>query len=1068
MKKLLSAVMLHTLLLPSLNAQQARLFNQEVTLKSCNINIQVDDFIATTFIEMEFYNPRDVEVESYQSFRLKPGQVITAFQLDLNGKYRDGSIEERWKAARAYSTIVGKRVDPALLQMSHGNYYSLNIYPVPAHGSRKVTMTIDQLMTGDTGRFNYVLPMNFSSVTESFKLNINAGEYMPVCNKGILNGLVFDHTGGNKKLDLERKNIQLNEDVSFSIPLRGSLSKTCASIESGKAQFLLHYYPSIPKHYPLTPNAITVFWDASASSASRDIKKELDFLEQYIAVNKIKTATVTLFNHKILNTVYYNSKENFTSLKEYLLNYRYYGATCFGNLDLSGVKSDAILIFSDGYHTYGNSSPATAMVQVSCISSAVRTNRNQLDKLVGTTGGALINLSNTAIPDAVKKIERGINFIMGYSSLGKTVHINESFPLTLEEDIFLSGTFSSNDRLQLMIGNNRSVNKVENINLSFMNTCQASLHKKIKMLKAYDAVLNGDWQDMVIFGLQEKVVTPQTSFLVLERIEDYIKYNIAPPAELEEACAERNYVYKSEFKIKALKSFSEQDALQASVVKYNAYVKWWNAGEEMIDLQKKTAPAVNEVAVAQGGTENTKGIFQEANNTIGETKSNSLKEVIVTSAFNTKRTLRSQSSAIQVVNADQLNIVRSVDVNNAIAGKVAGLQVTSQSGVALGRESRIRLRGENGLGAGTGPIYVVDGTIIPDAADINVDDIEDITVLQGPASAALFGPDGSNGAIVINQKKGKKNYYYQRWAEYKLKNIEEVDYMADIKGFDKDELWDGYVHLERMYKGKTGFYFDMADYFFEKKLQEKGKEILFEGIESCNGDIRGLKAAAYILEEWKFFDEAIKIYLDILTMFPGSLSSKRDLALAYFQKGSYQQAVDIYYQIISSPGNENYYSGGIRVIAMNEMNAVIALHKDCLDLGSMNLNLVKTLPIDLRMTVESNYGYVDNLSIKDAAGNECSYSNVHPKAGGNLTSVYWDKNFNVNEYSVKNAIHGLYRIKINVYNYNYYNYYYKAFVPHVLRIVVFKNFQKEGQTMKVEHIVMDNQYGSVEVAEVKW
>ncbi len=137
-------------------------------------------------------------------------------------------------------------------------------------------------------------------------------------------------------------------------------------------------------------------------------------------------------------------------------------------------------------------------------------------------------------------------------------------------------------------------------------------------------------------------------------------------------------------------------------------------------------------------------------------KDNTIEEVIVTSAFQTKRTLRSQSTNVQNVSAEQLNTVRAADVNNALAGKVAGAQVRSQSAVSLGRETTIRLRGENGLGSGGGPIYVVDGTILPNSNDVNPDDVEDITVLQGPASAALFGPDGSNGAIVITTKRARK------------------------------------------------------------------------------------------------------------------------------------------------------------------------------------------------------------------------------------------------------------------------------------------------------------------------
>jgi len=135
---------------------------------------------------------------------------------------------------------------------------------------------------------------------------------------------------------------------------------------------------------------------------------------------------------------------------------------------------------------------------------------------------------------------------------------------------------------------------------------------------------------------------------------------------------------------------------------------------------------------------------------------NTIPEVIVTSAFNTKRTARSTASNVQNVSAEQLNTVRQSNINNALAGKVAGVQVRSQSSAALGRETIVRLRGENGFGVGGGALYVVDGTIMPSANDINVDDIEDVSVLQGPAAAALFGSDGANGAIVVTTKKAKR------------------------------------------------------------------------------------------------------------------------------------------------------------------------------------------------------------------------------------------------------------------------------------------------------------------------
>jgi TonB-linked SusC/RagA family outer membrane protein len=133
-----------------------------------------------------------------------------------------------------------------------------------------------------------------------------------------------------------------------------------------------------------------------------------------------------------------------------------------------------------------------------------------------------------------------------------------------------------------------------------------------------------------------------------------------------------------------------------------------------------------------------------------------LKEVVITSAFETKKTQRSSSINAQTVASEQLNTTRQTNVNNALAGKVAGIQVQSQSATKLGAETNVRIRGENGITSASTALYVVNGTQMPSAADINPDDIETITVLEGPNAAALFGPAGANGAIVITTKRARK------------------------------------------------------------------------------------------------------------------------------------------------------------------------------------------------------------------------------------------------------------------------------------------------------------------------
>lgn len=153
----------------------------------------------------------------------------------------------------------------------------------------------------------------------------------------------------------------------------------------------------------------------------------------------------------------------------------------------------------------------------------------------------------------------------------------------------------------------------------------------------------------------------------------------------------------------------------------------------------------------------TKEITVGAGNAVSvslDKTSENLVEVIVSSGYNTKKTQRSLTSNAQVVNAEQLNTIRQPNINNAIAGKVAGAQVRSQSTAALGRDAAIRLRGDGTLG-GQSLLYIVDGTPT-NSVDINPDDVEDLTVLNGPSGAAIYGPQAADGAIVITTKRAKK------------------------------------------------------------------------------------------------------------------------------------------------------------------------------------------------------------------------------------------------------------------------------------------------------------------------
>lgn len=130
-----------------------------------------------------------------------------------------------------------------------------------------------------------------------------------------------------------------------------------------------------------------------------------------------------------------------------------------------------------------------------------------------------------------------------------------------------------------------------------------------------------------------------------------------------------------------------------------------------------------------------------------------LSEAVVT-ALGIERSEKSVPYAVQTIQAAELNVIRQTNLNNALAGKVSGIQVRGQSSMALDRNSSIRIRGAGSL-TDKEPLYVVDGTPV-NSLDINMDDVESLTVLKGPSATAIYGQRGDAGVIVIKTKRGIK------------------------------------------------------------------------------------------------------------------------------------------------------------------------------------------------------------------------------------------------------------------------------------------------------------------------
>ncbi len=154
---------------------------------------------------------------------------------------------------------------------------------------------------------------------------------------------------------------------------------------------------------------------------------------------------------------------------------------------------------------------------------------------------------------------------------------------------------------------------------------------------------------------------------------------------------------------------------------------------------------------------------------------NALDEVVVT-ALGLKKEKKSLGYAIDDIDAEELMRNKTSNALSSLSGKIAGVNIT-QAGGGAGEGAQINLRGGTSLQRDNQPLIVVDGVIYDNSTsvagnsgfdgtqaasttnsnrlmDINPEDIENMSVLKGPAAAALYGSRAANGVVIITTKKG--------------------------------------------------------------------------------------------------------------------------------------------------------------------------------------------------------------------------------------------------------------------------------------------------------------------------
>ena len=552
-----------------------------IQLYSLKIDIKIIGQIAMTTLDMTYFNFNTRVMEGEFNFPLAEGQSVSRFALDINGILRDGVVVEKEKGRKTFEAITRKGIDPGLLEKTEGNNFRSRVYPFPAKGARRIVIAYEQELT-DKGEIDlYALPLNIKEKVKTFTVHVEVVKKQVNIDNGSneLTNLSFKKWNDSYVSDIVLKDYVPNKQIAFNFPHQNGNIETFTAFKNGKhdsSYFYLNIRPEIFNRKKVLPKKITLLWDNSGSAQNRDLKKELSLIQAYVSQIGNLTIELVPFNIKTEKPrIFEITNGNVDGLKLVLEKMNYDGATSFGNIDFSKFNSDEVFLFTDGMSNYGKTIPQNSKSVIYTVNSSVNANHNFLKYLAQRSGGVYVNLNRFTVTEATSLLMNlNYHFISAQIKGGKATDLYPSMPTQFYNSFALSGVMhGSSAEVLLNFGFGSTIIYSKLIKISTDHPDATGFIRRIwaeKKIEELSINENINKEDITSTGKEFGIVTPNTSLIVLETLNDYLQYRITPPKEMQveyfKQIDENEKVVSDNFK-------EHMDAVIALSAKQS---KWWN------------------------------------------------------------------------------------------------------------------------------------------------------------------------------------------------------------------------------------------------------------------------------------------------------------------------------------------------------------------------------------------------------------------------------------------------------------------------------------------------------------
>lgn len=1005
---------------------------QPIRLSALDIQIRMRGFVARTTLELSFNNPNGRVLEGEFVFPLAAGQTIVGYALEVNGVLREGVVVDKQTARVAFEETSRRQIDPGLAELTAGNVFRTRIYPIPAHGSKRLRLHIESTLADLGSAWRYQLPLSF--VDPVARLHIRAesmlGATAPLVDAMAGDpALKFERARSVWVAELSRENVRPQRELSFRIPKQADAIsnqvEAADPVDPAWRSVLAKVDSGLPGRAAPTsvPRRIALFVDASASARDRDRGREMTALKAYLqTLTATEIALVAFRNdadpvqHLIVRDG--NAEAVLRAIAALPLD----GGSSYGGIDLHGLGAlDLVLIIGDGLSNFGAAeahlvADGGTTPPVFVMHAAQRADHARLARLARSGDGQVIDLTAHTAAQAVSILQQHPwRLLASEVTLGECREISPVAPTRVDARLTVSARCRGKAELRLRFGYGQGNELVRKIKVGMIETAPGALADSVHRLWAQawidqlGATARPDAAAISALAKRYGVVTSATSLLVLDRVEDYVRYRVEP----------REPELRAEYR-RQLALQPKADIDPGRSARLGTLAQRW---QEFRNYHASNYPGIESVLGSMADGELQAWAYAEDKAWIGgraeaQVLSSRANELLGrwlhVGAEAESRASWEREAARLVFAIEALRARREkLPMPKASAAFESGaeLNAVTVTGSGIGGNDQERARRSGPASA----VPVMAPPPPPAAAEVLRDD-----GLASSAGEAVVKPEQRKSSILASDANTRTT------AEAALPTLTAS---IELTGWNPDSPYlsriraarDPYVAYlrERELNGKTpAFYLDVADYLRDQaKSARLALRVLSNLAELDTENTALTRVLAYRLGQWDLYALAVPQFELALEQRAEEPQSYRDLALALARAAQpdAQRAVELLWRVATTEWNGRFPD--IELIALHELNNVLAetVNGSKINLQKIGIDerFLDPVAVGLRVVLSWDADNTDiDLWVTDPSGDKAYYSTPHTRTGGHVSRDFTG-GYGPEVFSIRRPLPGTYIVHAN-------------------------------------------------------